>query len=60
MLFGLKFLLGLLVMFLASILAGKTPLAERFRQKLGTWLNIAWLAILGIVIIGAILRTFPR
>jgi uncharacterized membrane protein len=60
MLFGIKFLLGLFVMFIAAILAGKTALADKFRQKMGWWLNIAWTASLAIVIIGALLRTFPR
>lgn len=60
MLFGIKFLLGLFVMFIAAILAGKTALADRFRQNMGRWLNIAWSSSLAIVIIGALLRTFPR
>ena len=38
MLFGIKFLLGLFLMFLAAILSGKTALAEKFRQKMGKWL----------------------
>lgn len=60
MLFGIKFLLGLVLMFLAAILAGKTALAEKFRQNMGRWLGIAWTVSLAIVIIGAVLRTFPR
>jgi hypothetical protein len=60
MLFGIKFLFGLAVMFLAAILAGKTALADRFREKMGLWINVAWSLSLAIVIIGAILRTFPR
>jgi uncharacterized membrane protein len=60
MLFGIKFLLGLFLMFLAAILSGKTALAEKFRQKMGRWLGIAWTVSLAIVIIGALLRTFPR
>jgi uncharacterized membrane protein len=59
-LFGIKFLLGLFLMFLASILSGKTALAERFRRKLGSWLSVAWTTSLTIVILGALLRTFPR
>ncbi len=59
-LFGIKFLLGLFLMFLAAILAGKTALAEKFRQKMGTWLGVAWTTSLAIVILGALLRTFPR
>lgn len=57
MLFGAKFLLALLVMFLSAILAGKTEAAERFRGNMGKWLNIAWLASLAIIVIAAVLRT---
>lgn len=60
MLFGIKFLLGLFVLFIAAILAGKTTLADKFRQNLGRWLNLALIASFAIVIIGALLRTFPR
>ena len=58
MLFGAKFLLALLVMFLVAILAGKTSAAERFRDQMRKWLNIAWLAAIVIVVIAAVLRTF--
>lgn len=57
MLFGIKFLVGLFVMFLASILAGKTSAAEKFRAKNSLWLNVAWAAVLTIVVLGAILRS---
>lgn len=57
MLFGVKFLLGLLVIFIAEMLAGKTEAAERFRAKMTTWLSLGWLAILGIIVLGAIMRT---
>ncbi len=56
-LFGAKFLLALLVMFISAILAGKTEAAERFRQSMSKWLNIGWLASLAIIVIAAILRT---
>ena len=56
MLFGLKFLLGLLVMFIAAILAGKTAAADRFRANMGRWLNVAWTSVIAIVVIGALLR----
>lgn len=60
MMFGIKFLLGLFVMFVAAILAGRTPLADRFREKSGMWLNLGLAASLAIVIVGAILRTFHK
>jgi hypothetical protein len=55
-LFGIKFLLSLLVMFIAAILAGRTAAADRFRANMPRWLNIAWTAVIAIVIIGALLR----
>jgi uncharacterized membrane protein len=58
MLLGIKFLLGLLVMFLAALLAGKTSVADKFRTNMGRWLNVAWFAALAIVVIAALLRTF--
>lgn len=57
MLFGIKFLLALVVMFVSAILAGKTEAAERFRGNMRRWLNIGWLAAMGIVVIAAIMRT---
>ncbi len=56
----IKFLLALLVMFIAAILAGKTEAADRFRTQIGKWLNIAWLAAVGIVVLAAMLRTFHQ
>ncbi len=58
MLFGIKFLLALLVFFIAAILAGRTSAAERFRANMARWLKIAWTAVMAIVIIGALLRTY--
>ena len=40
MLFGIKFLLALVVMFVSAILAGKTEAADRFRGQMRKWLNI--------------------
>jgi uncharacterized membrane protein len=56
-LFGIKFLLGLLVMFVASILAGRTAAADRFRQKIRLWLHVGWGAVLAIVVVAAIMRS---
>ncbi len=56
MLFGIKLLLGLGVMFIAALVAGKTAAADRARANLRRWLNYAWTGVLAIVIIGAMLR----
>ena len=58
MLFGIKFLIGVGVMFLAAIMAGKTAAAEKFRANLSRWLNVAWAGVLAIVVIAAVLRTY--
>lgn len=58
MMFGVKFLLALFVFFVAAILAGKTALADKFRANMGQWLNFAWLAVMGIIVLGALLRTY--
>jgi len=56
--FGIKFLLGLGVMFLAAILAGKTGLAEKFRKDMHRWLNVAWFASLAVIVLAAIMRSY--
>jgi hypothetical protein len=57
-LFGFKFLLALLVFFIAAILAGKTAAADRFRANMSQWLRIGWIAVIAIVVLGALLRTY--
>jgi hypothetical protein len=58
LLFGIKFLLALVVFFIAAILAGRTATADRFRANMSRWLKIAWTAVLAIVVIGALLRMY--
>jgi hypothetical protein len=49
-------LLGLGVMLIMSLVAGKTAAAERVRQDMSRWLNIAWTSVMAIVILGAMMR----
>jgi uncharacterized membrane protein len=56
MLFGIKTLLALVVMFVAAILAGRTAAAERARANMRMWLNIGWMCVLAIIALGAMLR----
>lgn len=51
-----KFLLGLAVMFIAAVVAGKSGLAERARLNINSWLRLAWTGVMAIVIIGAMMR----
>jgi uncharacterized membrane protein len=60
MLAGIKMLLGLALFLLAALLAGRSAAAQALRRKFRFWLNIC--LILGIltVIMGSVLRTYPR
>lgn len=60
MLGGLKILVALAIAFFAAVLAGKTALAERFRQNMKYWLAVTMLVGLVIVIIGSVMRSYPR
>ena len=54
-LFGIKFLLALLIFFIASILAGKTAAAERFRLRAPLWLTVNVLAAVAVIVIAGVL-----
>jgi putative copper export protein len=56
MLFGLKFLLALGMFFVASLLAGRSAAADRFRQQAPRWLLINLGLGLAIVAVGGVLR----
>jgi uncharacterized membrane protein len=55
-LFGVKFLLALAVFFIASVLAGRSSLADKFRQNARKWLTINAVLVVLIVLISGVLR----
>ena len=57
-LFGVKTLLGLGVMFLAALLAGKTNLAMKAQANMTKMLNLAIILALAVLVLGAMLRSF--
>jgi len=59
-LFGIKFLLALVVFFLAAVLAGKSAAGERFRKNFRYWMGVC--LVLGIVVValGSVLRSIPH
>jgi hypothetical protein len=57
-LFGTKFLLAIVVMFIAALVAGKTSAADKARANISLWLNIAWICVMAIAILGAMMRLF--
>jgi uncharacterized membrane protein len=60
MLAGIKIILGLVVFFLAAIIAGRSEAAARFRQRIRFWLGVCVITGLAVVLLGSVLRTFPR
>lgn len=56
MVFGIKFLLALIVFFLASLLAGRTGLAEKMRAKAGGMTQVLIVLVLVIVALAAVMR----
>jgi uncharacterized membrane protein len=59
-LFGIKFLLALVVFAIASLLAGRTGTAERMRERIGFWLSVSLLLATSIVCIAGVLRFAER
>jgi uncharacterized membrane protein len=60
MLVTLKIVLALVVFFLASVLAGRSGLAERLRTNMKFWLSICVLTGILVVFIGSFMRSYPR
>jgi uncharacterized membrane protein len=60
MIAGIKMLAGIAVFLLAALLAGRTAVAERIRQRWVFWLNVCLLLGLATVILGSVLRSYPH
>ncbi len=59
-LFGVKFLLAMVIFMVASLLVGRTSAAEKLRQNLRFWLNLNILLAVIVVCISGVLRTAQR
>ena len=60
MIFGIKFLLALPIFFIASLLTGRTALADRVRQNATLWLNVNLVLATAVVCIGGFLKSVDR
>lgn len=60
MLFGIKFLLAIVVFGIAEMLVGRSEAAQRFRQRWGLWLNVKLVLLVGIVGVSGIMRSIPH
>jgi uncharacterized membrane protein len=57
---GLKMLAGIAVFLLAALLAGRTAAADALRQKWRMWLAVCLVLGLITVILGSVLKSYPR
>jgi uncharacterized membrane protein len=60
MIAGLKMLAAIAVFLLAALLAGRTAAADALREKWRMWLGVCLVLGLVTVILGSVLRTYPR
>jgi uncharacterized membrane protein len=60
MLAGIKILVALVVIFLASLLAGRSALADQLRERMKFWLGVCLLIGMLAVVIGSVLRSYPH
>lgn len=59
-LFGVKFMLAMVIFAVASLLIGKTPLADKMRQNVRFWLNLNILLAVLVVCLSGVLRSAEK
>ncbi len=59
MLFGVKFILALIIFFLASALTGRSPAFAKIRQNAKLWLSVNMALAIIVVCISGVLRFIP-
>jgi len=59
-LFGIKFLLAMAIFFFASVLSGRSPGTEKFRQNARTWLTLNMVLGITLVCISGVLRVAEK
>ena len=60
MIFGIKFLLAMIVFFLAAALSGRSGLAQRLRQREKFWLMVNMVLAITVVCLAGIMRLADR
>lgn len=55
-LFGIKLLLGLVIFYLAAVLAGRSETAKKFRQRETHWLNLLSVLVVVVILIGGYMK----
>ena len=59
MLFGIKFLLALGALFIGSAMVGRSEALAGIRRKGGTWLGLAVILVIAVIVISRILADLP-
>lgn len=59
-LFGIKFLLAIVIFGIASLLSGRTEAAQRMRKRARFWMNVNIILAVLVVCISGILRTADK
>jgi hypothetical protein len=59
-LFGIKFLLALVIFFVASALVGRSPALARIRRNARFWLSVNMALAITVVCISGVLRVLPQ
>ncbi len=59
-LFGIKFILAMVMFVLASLLTGRTAAADKLRQNARFWMNVNILLAVAVVCISGVLRTAEK
>ena len=57
-LFGIKFLLALVVFFLASALSGRSTAFQKLRANSKTWLGVTSTLVVAIILISGVMRVY--
>jgi uncharacterized membrane protein len=60
MMAGIKILVSLVLIFLASLLAGRSSLADQLRGRMKFWLGLCLLIGMLTVALGSVLRSYPH
>lgn len=60
MIAGIKILVALVLIFFASLIAGRSPLADQLRERMVFWLGVTLLVGVLVVILGSVLRSYPH
>ncbi len=60
MLFGIKFLLAIGVLFIAAAMVGRSEALAGIRRNGGTWLGIAVILVIAVIVISRLLAGLPE